>query len=293
MTERDAKMMLEPCPFCGEREARTETYDKYGQTYWHVRCDECWATSHGCYDLSESDAIKNWNTRTAAAPVAGRAEQQKQDHRVYFGCECCEEHAPENGVNCREDIGVMPDGAWLCDGCYSDCDKSAYGMIASDVDDFEFPRFEDLPRPTPYLAEPAAPSLPTQPAREEVREALEAARPEIERQFHKCGADEHAAIYFEKLLAKIDAALAQSPKAQTTDTLTAKQFWSALKEHCAATPDKSKVKALVMVRFEDVVAALASPGDGKVPECDHIPKKAALDDEIGCIRCGQWLGKAN
>lgn len=29
------------------------------------------------------------------------------------------------------------------------------------------------------------------------------------------------------------------------------------------------------------------------PNCDHIPKKAALDDEIGCIRCGGWLGKGN
>lgn len=27
--------------------------------------------------------------------------------------------------------------------------------------------------------------------------------------------------------------------------------------------------------------------------CDHIPMKAALDDELGCIRCGEWLGKAN
>lgn len=27
------------------------------------------------------------------------------------------------------------------------------------------------------------------------------------------------------------------------------------------------------------------------PVCDHIPMKAALDNEIGCIRCGQWLGK--
>lgn len=28
------------------------------------------------------------------------------------------------------------------------------------------------------------------------------------------------------------------------------------------------------------------------PECQHVPMKAALDDEIGCIRCGEWLGKA-
>ena len=27
--------------------------------------------------------------------------------------------------------------------------------------------------------------------------------------------------------------------------------------------------------------------------CDHIPMKAAIDDEIGCIRCGKWLGKGN
>ena len=23
----------------------------------------------------------------------------------------------------------------------------------------------------------------------------------------------------------------------------------------------------------------------------HIPMKAALDDAIGCIRCGQWIGR--
>jgi hypothetical protein len=35
----------------------------------------------------------------------------------------------------------------------------------------------------------------------------------------------------------------------------ASEFWEALKQQCAATPDKSKVKALIQVRCEDVVAA--------------------------------------
>jgi NAD-dependent dihydropyrimidine dehydrogenase PreA subunit len=76
----------------------------------------------------------------------------KHDHRVYFACEICEEFNPEGAVSLREDVGVMPDGTWLCSDCYSDCEKSAYGMVAHDVDDFEFPRFEDLPRPEPYTA---------------------------------------------------------------------------------------------------------------------------------------------
>lgn len=28
----------------------------------------------------------------------------------------------------------------------------------------------------------------------------------------------------------------------------------------------------------------------KIENCDHIPKKAAIDNTVGCIRCGQWLG---
>lgn len=76
--------------------------------------------------------------------------EMKHDHRVYFACECCEEHNPEGAVSVREDTCVMPDGTWLCSSCYADCDKSAYGMVATDVDDFEFPRFDDMPHPAPY-----------------------------------------------------------------------------------------------------------------------------------------------
>jgi hypothetical protein len=102
--------------------------------------------------ISIENYPREWQDMIVAALEAYTAVQwaPRHDHRVYFGCECCEQYAPENGVNCREDIGVMPDGTWLCDNCYSDCDKSAYGLVAKDVDDFEFPRFEDLPRPAAY-----------------------------------------------------------------------------------------------------------------------------------------------
>jgi len=36
----------------------------------------------------------------------------------------------------------------------------------------------------------------------------------------------------------------------------ADRFWEALKEQCAATKDKSKVKMIVMVSKADVVAAV-------------------------------------
>jgi hypothetical protein len=30
-----------------------------------------------------------------------------------------------------------------------------------------------------------------------------------------------------------------------------------------------------------------------MPECKHVPMKAALDDSVHCIRCGKHLGEAN
>lgn len=81
------------------------------------------------------------------------------DHRVLCACENCTEYAPENSVFAREDIGVMPDGTWLCENCYSDCEKTAYGMVANDSDDFEYPRFEDLPRPSLYTHPPKSPDI--------------------------------------------------------------------------------------------------------------------------------------
>lgn len=71
----------------------------------------------------------------------------KHDPRILLICQCCDEHASEGAVCAQGDIAVMPDGTWLCDECYRECDKASYGLVASDVTDFEFPEFEDLPRP--------------------------------------------------------------------------------------------------------------------------------------------------
>ena len=82
----------------------------------------------------------------------------QHDHRVFFMCASCEEHNPDGAVGQREDIAVMPDGTWLCSGCYSDCEKTEYGMVANDVDDFTFPDFKNMPRPPAYPC--AAPAVP-------------------------------------------------------------------------------------------------------------------------------------
>jgi hypothetical protein len=96
-------------------------------------------------------AIHRKNEELAGLRNVAQAVTGHPRHNVYFMCQCCEEENPENAVCCREDIAVMPDGTWLCDNCYSDCEKTAYGLVASDIEDFEFPQFEDLPRPAPYI----------------------------------------------------------------------------------------------------------------------------------------------
>lgn len=95
------------------------------------------------------DAITRILALRPAAPVAGGEQTvvSWSDPRIMFVCQSCEDHNPEGAVGSRDDIGVMPDGTWLCSGCYDDCDKSAYGMVANGVDDFEFPRFKNLDRP--------------------------------------------------------------------------------------------------------------------------------------------------
>lgn len=120
-------------------------------------------TASGPITIEQLDQLqfaRPLHTRPEPQRSSAETVQAKHDHRVYFMCECCHDCDPENGVSCREDIAVMPDGTWLCDNCYSDCDKSEYGMVASDVDDFEFPRFEDLPRPMPYPGQQVIPGLP-------------------------------------------------------------------------------------------------------------------------------------
>jgi hypothetical protein len=187
---------------------------------------------------------REWRDMIVAALEAFGAAQAepKHDHRVYFGCECCEEHAPENGVNCREDIGVMPDGTWLCDGCYSDCDKSAYGMIASDVDDFEFPRFEDLPRPAVYALPSTQENAGAAQAEKEAREKEITRLATIE----ECArvADYYASVCIETTTAERDG------YARNRATLVAE-----------------KIRALALPSTQEKPLSVCSRCEGKDPDC--------------------------
>jgi len=83
-------------------------------------------------------------------------EPTKHDPRVLFCCWGCEQNDPESSVHMREAIGVMPDGTWLCEECYRECDNRDHGMEPNDDDDVDFlyPEFDDLPRPEPYAVAP-------------------------------------------------------------------------------------------------------------------------------------------
>jgi hypothetical protein len=191
--------------------------------------------------IDEFDPVNSdWNFRKGILlDILVRIWPQPLDHAQAPGRWTIQESVPSDGFECYY---LLRDGDVVAEICGPQSDlrkRHLYDLVAAAApvagraepvawmverkSDPTFPRlFDDetdavalvtyvnVNPPATIRPLYAAPSLPTQPAREEVREALEAARPEIERQFHKCGADEHAAIYFEKLLAKIDAALAQS-----------------------------------------------------------------------------------
>jgi len=95
--------------------------------------------------------------------------QLKHDPRILFVCACCDEFIKdESPARPREDIAIMPDGTWLCDECYSECDKLEYGFPDPHNRDenYEHPEFEDLPRPQLVLVPnddwQAVPRQPTQ-----------------------------------------------------------------------------------------------------------------------------------
>lgn len=84
------------------------------------------------------------------------------DHRVLFVCENCEEFNPdESPARSRDEIAVMPDGTWLCDECYDECEKPYYGLPDPHNRDenYEHPEFKDMPRP-PLAPRPAAELTP-------------------------------------------------------------------------------------------------------------------------------------
>lgn len=66
----EGEAMLAPCPFCGEQEAFITTVDQKSdpRTFYRVRCDNCEATSFGCYCMDREGAAREWNTRATPQP---------------------------------------------------------------------------------------------------------------------------------------------------------------------------------------------------------------------------------
>lgn len=66
--------------------------------------------------------------------------------RIFYICTSCLEAAPECCGHCAPaDLRVMPDGRWLCDGCY---DNESH---AGD------PKWSTLPMPPKYIPETTTP----------------------------------------------------------------------------------------------------------------------------------------
>ena len=77
------------------------------------------------------------------------AESKMPAKRVMFCCESCADNYPEGcGYFDRDDLRVMPNGVWLCDGCFTDCDAYDYGFRDLDEDEeIAKPDWLDLPVP--------------------------------------------------------------------------------------------------------------------------------------------------
>lgn len=130
---------------------------KLALEYWSHR-QQRYKNRHPAWVAAARAAIDRLDVKAEAK--SQEPDAVKPDHRIYFACECCENYAPENGVSPVDDIAVMPDGTWLCSGCYADCEKSAYGLVASDVTDFEYPDFDELPKPKLYTHPTTKPEAP-------------------------------------------------------------------------------------------------------------------------------------
>ncbi len=75
------------------------------------------------------------------------------DRKIMYVCEECAEHNPEAcGRWSREELAVMPDGAWLCENCADEFSiLDDHGVEATgDVEDPVWPFFSDFPNPPEY-----------------------------------------------------------------------------------------------------------------------------------------------
>jgi hypothetical protein len=80
------------------------------------------------------------------------------DHRIMYICSECVDNYPEGcGHFDRNDLRLMPDGKWLCEGCF---DETTQGD-RSNLDEDEYKGWCDMPVPPEYgpaVGSPATPS---------------------------------------------------------------------------------------------------------------------------------------
>ena len=67
--------------------------------------------------------------------------------RIMYVCSWCADNEPEMcGRFDRNDLRVMPDGRWLCDGCFDDLDPDEKGATEEDSAQC----WNDFPAPPEY-----------------------------------------------------------------------------------------------------------------------------------------------
>jgi hypothetical protein len=85
---------------------------------------------------------------TRSSPVT--AESQ----RIMYVCSECADNNPEGcGHYDRNDLRVLPDGRWLCEGCFEETTLADRGTIPDDAEGFDSRGWNDLPPPRAYVAQ--------------------------------------------------------------------------------------------------------------------------------------------
>lgn len=73
-------------------------------------------------------------------------------HKIMYVCEDCADNNPEScGHYDRNDLRVLPDGKWICDGCYDDLTSYDLGLEPDDDGNYpDKPNWSSLKAPPAY-----------------------------------------------------------------------------------------------------------------------------------------------
>ncbi len=120
------------------------------------------------------DAIVAYRKTTGAAldkELAQRIEQREDvqpvakinanQNRIMYVCSDCADNAPEGcGHFDRNELRVMADGRWLCEGCFDETSPAERGMIPDDADGEDVRGWFELSAPQEYAIQAVSPPLP-------------------------------------------------------------------------------------------------------------------------------------